>query len=128
VSDFDPERFIFIKIQGALGPLARGDQYEDPLGNALAQHELGEITGGGSQLGDDKPDGTPSIAFCGIDVDATDRDRTLALLRDQLASLRAPVGTEIHYTSSGARLQDDLTSSGWAIGLPRTILHPYFEC
>jgi len=70
MSDVDPERFIFIKIQDELGPMERGDEYENQLGIALAEVGLGEITGGGSQLGERNPDGSTSIAFCGIDVDA----------------------------------------------------------
>jgi hypothetical protein len=128
VSDFDPERFVFVKIQDSVGPLVRGDKYEDELQELLADRGLGVITGGGSQLGEDNPDGTPTIAFCGLDIDAEHCDEVVALLRERLPSLGAPVGTEIHYTSSGAKLQDELRGTGWAIGLSRTFLHPYFEC
>jgi len=128
VSDFHPESFIFLKIQDALGPLDRGDRYEDPLAAALNACELGEVTGGGTQLGDERPDGTSTIEFCGIDVYAKDRDRAIALVRSELLALNAPVGSEIHYTSSGCKLQDVLSPSGWRCGEPRTELHPYFEC
>jgi hypothetical protein len=128
VSDFDPELFVYVKMQDAVGPLERGDKYEDALEQLLKDRGLGKITGGGSQLGEDNPDGSPTIAFCGLDIDATDRDAVVALLRERLPSLGAPAGTEIHYTSSGAKLQDELRLTGWVIGLSRTFLHPYFEC
>jgi hypothetical protein len=128
VSDFDPERFVYVKIKDSVGPLGRGDKYEDELQELLTDRGLGEITGGGSQLGDDNPDGTPTIAFCGVDIDAPDRDAVVAFLREWLPGLGAPEGTEIHYTSSGAKLQDELRQTGWVIGFPRTFLHPYFEC
>ena len=108
VIDFDPERFIYVKIPSSLGPLVRGDRYEDELHELLSVRGLGEITGGGSPLGEDDPDGTPTIAFCGLDIDAADRDGAVALLRERLPSLGAPAGTEIHYTSNGALLQDEL--------------------
>jgi len=105
VSDFDPERFVYVKIQDSVGPLDRGDKYGDDLQELLTDDGVGEITGGGSQLGDNNPDGTPTIAFCGIDIDAADRDAVVALLRERLPSLGAPEGTEIHYTARGAKLQ-----------------------
>lgn len=128
MNDFDPEHFVYVKTLDPVGPTDRGREYEDALEEMLAARGLGEISGGGSQLGENEPDGTPTIAFCGIDIDASDREAVVALLRDRLPSLGAPVGTEIHYTSEGERLQDELRSSGWATGLPRTFLHPYFQC
>lgn len=128
MSEFDPERFLFVKINDSVDPLVRGDKYEDALQQLLADRGLGAITGGGSQLGEDSPDGTPTIAYCGLDIDAADRDAVVALLREQLPRLGAPAGTEIHYTSSGAKLRDELRRTGWVIGLSRTSLHPYFEC
>ena len=72
VTEFDPERFVYVKIQDAVGPLDRGDKYEDGLQEALREQQLGEITGGGSQLGEDNPDGTPTIASS-VNVPAPDR-------------------------------------------------------
>ncbi|MFY9560352.1 MAG: hypothetical protein WAQ52_08980 [Terriglobales bacterium] len=43
------QHLFYIRIPESLGPLARGEKYEGPLGKALG--ELGEVTGGGSQLG-----------------------------------------------------------------------------
>ncbi len=128
MSDFDAERFIYVKLPDAVSPLERGDKYEDPLGALLAKHGLGAVTGGGSQLGADRADGTPTIAFCGVDIEAVDRDAVRVLLRARLPGLGAPVGTEIHYTSGGDRLQDALGSAGWTLGGARTHLHPYFRC
>ena len=87
LDDFDPELFVYIKIPAPLGPLERGERYEDPLEAVLSQHQLGEVSGGGSQLGDEGADGTATVAFCGVDVSSTDRERTLAMLRDELLKL-----------------------------------------
>ena len=64
-------RFFFhVRIPESIGPLVRGDRYEDPLQKALSAEGLGEVTGGGSQLGEGD-----SIAYCGLDVVVTDRER-----------------------------------------------------
>ena len=42
--------FVYIKIPADLGPMDRGEQFEDPLQEALDKAVLGTITGGGSQL------------------------------------------------------------------------------
>ena len=126
-ADARPEtHFVYIKIPESVGPLNRGDRYEDPLQASLDAHRLGEVTGGGSQLGDEQPDGTRSIEFCGIDVELTDLDRGRALLRAQLLELGAPRGTELHFTVGDVRLQDELGPEGWVLDRPRTFLHPGF--
>ena len=47
MSDFDPERSIYVQIQDSVGPLDRGDKYEDELQELLRERALGEIIGGG---------------------------------------------------------------------------------
>jgi hypothetical protein len=86
----DGHFFFYIRIPASVGPLDRGDLYEDPLQDALSEADLGEITGGGSQLGDGN-----SIAYCGLDVVVTDRDRGLALIRETMQRLGAPPDTVI---------------------------------
>jgi hypothetical protein len=60
------------------------------LQEALSAADLGEITGGGSQLGEGD-----SIAYCGLDVVVTDRDRGLAVIRETMQRLGAPPATVI---------------------------------
>ena len=67
------EHFVYVRIPEPLGPFERGDKYEDPIETALARANLGEVTGGGQQLGERK-----TIAYCGIDVVLKDRARGLA--------------------------------------------------
>lgn len=122
----DPELFVYVKLPEALGPLNRAQKYEDALAARLDQEGLGTISGGGSSLGDPRADGTRPIEFCGIDIDVVDLSRALAVLRDALPVLGAPVGTELHYTRQGTRLQDALTPDGWTLAQPRTFTHPGF--
>ena len=82
------QHFFYVLIPEPLGPMDRGEKYEDPLSDALG--ELGEVTGGGSQLGEGD-----TIAFCGLDVVVNDRDRGLKVIRECLRSCGAPEDTII---------------------------------
>jgi hypothetical protein len=111
-------------IPEALGPVHRGERYEDPIQESLDARGLGEVTGGGSQLGDEQPDGTRPIEFCGLDVELMNLEQGRALLRSRLVELGAPVGTELHYTVGDTKLQDELGCDGWLLDRLRTFLHP----
>ena len=122
----DPEKFIYIKIPGNIQPLERGELFEDRIEPVLLERGIGSVSGGGSSLGDAGPDGYREVVFCGIDIEAVDRETTLTALRELLPKLNAPAGTEIHYTTGGARSQDVLTRTGWLLHQPRDFLHPGF--
>lgn len=62
------EKFIYIKLPGNIGPLDRGELFEDQIDPMLEKEGLGSVSGG-SSLGDEQPDGSRQVAFCGIDVD-----------------------------------------------------------
>jgi hypothetical protein len=123
---FDPELFVYVVIPEAIGPIGRGEKYEDPLEEALSAAGLGSISGGGSQLSDERPDGTRVVESCGVDVNVADLGKALDLLRARLPSLGAPAGTELEYTREGVMLRDRLGADGWSIALPRTKVHPGF--
>ena len=127
MSELDVDRFVYLKIPADIGPLVRAERFEDPIDDALAQEGLGEVSGGGSSLGLARPDGSRPIEFCGIDIDCSDREATLALLRVLLPGLGLPAGSELHYTAGGQRLQDAFDGEVWAVGDPRTFLHPGFD-
>jgi hypothetical protein len=124
----NPELFVYVKLPDPVGPIDRGKRYEDPIAERLAEESLGEVSGGGSQLGDEQPDGTRPIEFCGIDVEVTDRRKALDALRVALIELHAPIGTELHYTVAGVRLQDEFQADGWVLEKPRFFVHPAFGC
>ena len=86
----DGRYFFYVRIPEPLGPLERGERYEEPLQEALSAADLGEVTGGGSQLGEGD-----SIAYCGLDDVVTDRDRGLALIRETMRRLAASPATVI---------------------------------
>ena len=127
VEDFDVEQFVYIKIPEPIQPLDRASLFEDPIDSALAPRSLGHVSGGGSLLGQALPNGTRPIEFSGIDVDTTDREAALELLRKLLPELGVPAGTELHYTAASVKLQDCFLGGSWTIGDPRDFLHPGFD-
>jgi hypothetical protein len=107
--------------------MSRGELFEDPLDEELQRRGLGEVSGGGSSLGDELPDGTRPIEFCGIDVDTHDVDGTRAVLRELLPKLGCPAGTQLHYRAEDQPLQDEFDGSMWTLNRRRSMLHPAFE-
>jgi hypothetical protein len=93
--------FVYIKIPADLGPMDRGEQFEDPLQDALEKERLGTITGGGSQLSHPDEDGHRTVEYCGIDVDLYDAVNGLQLLRRELKRLQAPSDTMLLYELEG---------------------------
>ena len=81
---------FYVRLPAPLQPLERGERFEDPLHEALTTAGLGEVAGGGSQLGEDD-----TIIYCGLDVVVNDRDRGLELIRSMMRKLGAPDGTVI---------------------------------
>ena len=125
MSSSEPE-LIYVFLPESLGPIDRGDKYEDPIIDELERLGLGEVSGGGSSLGDQRPDGTRPIEFCGIDIDTDDLDATRAMLRNLLPQLGCPEGTQLHYRLSDKPLQDEFDGADWILGQDRTMMHPGF--
>ena len=100
--------------------------YEDKIDPVLAAGNLGEVSGGGSSRGKEKPDGTRDIEFCGIDIDTNDQAKVLIVLRKILAEFGAPDGTELQYTKDDQRLLDQFTNGRWLVAKSRYTLHPGF--
>jgi hypothetical protein len=83
--------FFYVRIPGDIQPMERSERFEDPLQAALEAQDLGEVTGGGSQLAGRGKE----IEFCGLDVEVTDRDRGLHVIREIMHRLGAPPNTVI---------------------------------
>jgi hypothetical protein len=94
---------VFVKIQDQGMPLQRGSQYEDPLNTALRNAKLGEVTGGGTMMNQDK-----SIAWVGVDVDLYDLGTGLPFLVAKLRELCVPPGSTIEYTLHGKTIQQSV--------------------
>lgn len=109
---------IYVCMPGDIDPMDRHVHLEDALDTELKLSGIGYISGGGSMLGEELPDGTETVEFCGIDVEVTDVDAGRALLREHLPRLGCPLGTVLQYRLSGERRQDEYDGAGWALARP----------
>ncbi len=121
--------FIYVKI-----PLqGRGRALSDALLHerlelALAEHRAGTLLGWGASM-DLAPPGADAAlrpAFHRIDIEAAgDPLQARAVLRDCLAALEVPPGSELHYTQDGAAVQQlFLGAAGWSAAQPSSGVSP----
>ncbi|HEV2816566.1 MAG TPA: hypothetical protein VGW40_05020 [Allosphingosinicella sp.] len=117
-----PTWLIYILLPEPLQPFDRAARYEDALEAELGLAGLGCVSGGGSQLSEEKPDGTRDILFCGIDVDTYDVDAARALLRLHLPELGCPAGTQLQFRDDAdVPLLDEFDGAEWRLELPSRI-------
>lgn len=117
---------IYIRLPMDLEPLDRGASFEDALEAELRVAGLGWVSGGGSLLGEERPDGTRPVEFCGIDVDTVNVTAARELLRLHLPELGCPAGTQLYYREDDQPLQDEYDGRGWTLAQLRTEMHPGF--
>lgn len=86
----DNDTFLVVRINDRCRPIERGD-YEDPLHDVLVERKLGEVTGGGTQLNENRV-----IEYCEIDVNVTG-DLALAkeTIKEVLEANGLPKGSKI---------------------------------
>lgn len=108
-------KLVYVFLPEALGPIDRGEKYEDPIIDELERLGLGEVSGAGTMLGDERPDGTRPIVSCGIDVDTHDLDGARAALRKLLPSLGCPHGTQLQFEVLGKTLSDQYDGTAWTV-------------
>jgi hypothetical protein len=77
--------FLEIVFKNADFPFDGRDAVEDPLADALEEAGIGEVTGGGG-----------GSETCNIDVEVTDLEKGLEIIRQTLRELGCPASTEIH--------------------------------
>ena len=126
-NDDRPTYLIYVKLPEPLDPIDRSSRYADPLEAELQLSGLGFVSGGGSSLSEERPDGTREVEYCGIDVDAYDVDAVRDLLREHLPELGCVDGTELYYRDKAdVPLSDIYGNNQWSLGQPRTEMHPGF--
>ncbi len=104
----DPTVFVFVQIPESIMPLDRGKKYEDPFNAALKAANLGEVTGGGSQLGECRKDGTRGIDWVGIDVEVKDLERGIPFIKSELVRLGAPATTVLEFNRAGIKVKEQI--------------------
>ena len=81
---------VIARLYEHIEPLDRGARYEDPLDEALRDAGVGEVTGGGSQLGE-----LNEIEFADIEIEVSDLDAALPLIIRELEKAGAPTGSQL---------------------------------
>ena len=117
---------VVVRLNARLQPMHRGEHFEEPLMDVLAELSLGEVTGGGTQLsGDDT-----GVSHCDIELRLPDAGETaLAALIAALEELGAPKGSKL-LVGDGAAETPFGTHEGLALflngtGLPEEV---YASC
>jgi hypothetical protein len=92
--------FAYAQLNARVMPIQRGERYEDPLGEALANNGFGEVTGGGtlqSKGGE--------IEYCGIDIDLYDLPNGVPFICEFLTQQGAPKGSKLQYENEGQKIE-----------------------
>ncbi len=88
--------------------MERGAKYETPLDTALKKEGVGEVSGGGTQLSAPDANGRKSIEWVGLDVDLSDFEKGMPILKRELLRLGAPPTTVLQYTRGGRQIEEPL--------------------
>jgi hypothetical protein len=92
VSSKKARSFVIARLNARVQPLDRGEFFEDPLDEALRQANIGEVTGGGTQLADE-PAG---IAWCEVEIELAEAsDNAFQKVISILENLKAPKGSKL---------------------------------
>jgi hypothetical protein len=121
-----PKVSAYAHLNARIMPLDRGEQYEDPLGDALEANGYGAVTGGGTLTSKDG-----EVLHCGIDIDLADVERGAPFVREFLTRRGAPRGSRLEYERAGERVEEPFgVVEGLAIYLNGTELpaEVYAEC
>ncbi|NSX54756.1 hypothetical protein [Parasulfitobacter algicola] len=89
--DGPDDRFMIIaQLNARVQPMDRYDCFEEPLNKILKEQEIGEVTGGGTQMADE-PDG---IAHCDLEIMAVNTTQmTVTTIIEALEKIGAPKGS-----------------------------------
>jgi hypothetical protein len=104
----DEPQLVLVRIPEPIQPPDRGAKYEDPLDAALKKEAVGVVNGGDMQLSAPDADGRKSIKWVEVDVDLSDFERGMPILKRELLRLGAPAGTILEYSRNGQELEERL--------------------
>jgi hypothetical protein len=106
----------YAKINMRIGPLQRGELFEDPLADALAPTGLARMIGAGTQSADGE------IQFCGIDLelDPARVIEAVTFIAKFLTAHGAPRGSQVIFeTPQGKSYAECGLAEGLGVYLPR---------
>ncbi len=117
---------VYAHLNARIMPVDRGERFEDPLADALAEKGFGEVTGGGTMQSSEG-----EIEFCGIDIDLFDAREGVPFISDFLTQCGAPKGSKLEYELEEKKIEASFGEvEGLAIYLNGTDLpaNVYQEC
>ena len=97
----DFPHLILARMYEHIGPIDRGDRYEDPLHDRLEKLGIGSVTGGGSQLNE-----LGGIAYVDVEIELANVDQALDVVAEALELAGAPQGSELIEASDGRVLRE----------------------
>jgi hypothetical protein len=116
----------YAQLNARIMPFDRGERYEEPLGEALAENGFGEVTGGGTMQSKEG-----EIEYCGIDIGLYDVAKGVPFVCEFLTKRGAPRGSKLQYELKGKKVEVPFgLAEGLAIYLNGTDLpdEVYREC
>ena len=81
---------VIARLYEHIGPIDRGNRYEDPLQAVLDETSAGQVTGGGSQLSE-----LGGIDHADIEIELANLDGALRIVTEALERSGAPRGSEL---------------------------------
>jgi hypothetical protein len=122
MKDPDDCAFMTVAVPGDIDPHERHRRFTVNLDAELRLAGLGCSAGGGTLYWEPEEEGgEPEIAYCIVDVDATDVDGARALLRLHLPELGAPAGTLVQY----GEWEDRFDGDRWHLHERRSVPDPF---
>jgi hypothetical protein len=122
MEDPDDCTYMTVAIPGDIDPFERHHRFSVNIDAELRLAGLGCSVGGGTLYWETEDEGDePEIAYCVLDVDATDVDGVRELLRLHLPELGAPAGTVIQL---GNR-EDRFDGERWHLDEPQSVPGPF---
>jgi hypothetical protein len=92
---------VIARLNARAQPMDRGDVFEDPLDGILQAAGMGNVTGGGTQLGTDG-----EIAFCDLEIAVPEAtDAALGAIRKTLEGLGAPKGSRLIWNDGANEIE-----------------------
>lgn len=88
-----------VNLCARLMPMDRGELYEDPLNDALAEHALGEVVGGGTAMSP-----TGEVDSVDLELALADADEAVAFVIAFLEGCGAPAGSTLRVERGGESL------------------------
>jgi hypothetical protein len=92
---------VLARMYEHIEPIDRGNRYEDPLQAILEEKNLGQVTGGGSQLNE-----LGGIAYADLEIALANLDDSLRTVADALEQAGAPQGSELIHASDDRVLRE----------------------